>query len=346
MRNVSERPVVILSERLGAIGPEERRVEAAGATLRSAPLWTHDEIRTNGAGAAIVIIGAVEPFDAAALASLPDLQVVVRRGVGYDNVDVEAATRLGIVVAHVPDASVEEVSDHALTLLLAIERRIVPLDRAVHAGAWQKDIKGIAAVRTGIRRLSELTLGIVGFGRIGRALARKARPLYARIVVADPFVTESGAREAGAVLVTIEELFASADHVSLHAPLVPSTRHLIDDAALARLRPGAIIVNTSRGGLVDEPAVVRAVGQGRLVAAGLDVTEHEPLPADDPLLGAVGIVLTAHSASSSETAGLELARRSMDAAVDVLAGRRPVSVVDPTVFESPALRATGLRASG
>lgn len=345
VRNVSERPLVILSERLGAIGPEERRVEAAGATLRSAPLWTHDEIRANGAGTAIIILGAVEPFDAAALASLPDLEVVVRRGVGYDNVDVEAATHLGIVVAHVPDASVEEVSDHALTLLLAIERRIVPLDRAVHAGVWQKDAQGIAAVRTGIRRLSELTLGIVGFGRIGKALARKAQPLYARILVADPFVTEDDARHAGAALVTVEDLLGSADHISLHAPLIPSTRHLIDDAAIARLRPGAIIVNTSRGGLVDESAVVRAIGQGRLAAAGLDVTEREPLPAGDPLLGPDGIVLTAHSAASSETAGLELARRSVDAAVEVLAGRRPASVVDATVFDSPALRAIALRAA-
>lgn len=336
-------PVVVVSERLGAIGPEERRVEAAGATLRAAPLWTHEEIATSGAGASIIILGAVEPFDAAALASLPDLHVIVRRGVGYDNVDVEAASRLGIVVAYVPDASVEEVSDHALTLLLAIERRILPLDRAVHAGIWKKDAEGIATVRAGIRRMSELTLGIVGFGRIGRALARKARPIYGQMLVADPFVIDTDAVAAGATLVPVQELLGGADHVSLHAPLMPTTRHLIDDAAIARLRPGAIIVNTSRGRLVDEAAVVRAVRERRLVAAGLDVTEHEPLAADDPLLTVDGIVLTAHSAASSETAGAELARRSVDAAVDVLSGRRPAAVVDPAVFESAALRATGLR---
>jgi D-3-phosphoglycerate dehydrogenase len=338
------RPLVILSERLGAIGPEERRIEAAGATLRSAPLWSLDEIRTRAAGASIIILGAVEPFDAAALEALPDLAVVVRRGVGYDNVDIVAATRLGIVVAFVPDASVEEVSDHALTMLLAIERRIVPLDRAVHGGIWQKDVKGIAAVRVGIRRLSELTLGIVGFGRIGQALARKARPIYGRMLVSDPLTGPAAAAESGATLVSIDELLAAADHVSLHAPLVASTRHLIDDAAIARLRPGAIVVNTSRGGLVDEAAIVRAVSEGRLSAAGLDVTEREPLPPDDPLLGVEGIVLTAHSAASSETAGAELARRSVDAAVAVLTGRRPSAVVDPAVFSSPRLRATGLAA--
>jgi D-3-phosphoglycerate dehydrogenase len=338
----ADRPLVILSERLGAIGPEERRIEVAGGILRSAPLWSLDEIRDRAAGAAIIILGAVEPFDAAALEALPDLQVIVRRGVGYDNVDVAAASRLGIVVAFVPDASVEDVSDHALALLLAIERRIVALDRAVHGGVWQKDVTGIAAVRTGIRRLSELTLGIVGFGRIGQALARKARPIYGALIVADPLTSAAAAATAGATLVGVDELLASADHVSLHAPLVAGTRHLIDDAAIARLRPGAIIVNTARGGLVDEAAIVRAVAAGRLAAAGLDVTEHEPLAADDPLLGVAGIVLTAHSAATSQTAGAELARRSVDAAVAVLTGRRPSAVVDPAVFASPDLRATGL----
>ena len=337
------RPVVVMSQRLGAIGDEERRIEAAGAELRSAPLWTHDEIATNGAGADVILAGAVEPFDAATLESLPDLRVLVRRGVGVDNVDVDAATRLGIVVANVPDASVEEVSDHALALLLALERRIVALDTAVHDGVWQQDPKGIAAVRDGIRRLAELTLGIAGFGRIGRALARKAGATYGRVLVADPLLDAAGAAQAGVELVTVDELVARADHISLHAPLLPSTHHLIDAAVLARVRPGAILVNTSRGGLVDEQAVVAALREGRLAAAGLDVTEREPLPPDDPLLDAPRLVLTAHSAASSTTAGAELARRSVDAIVEVLGGRLPASVVDPAVLDRPVLRVSGLR---
>ena len=251
-----------MSQRLGAIGDEERRIEAAGAELRSAPLWTHDEIATNGAGADVILAGAVEPFDAAALGSLPDLRVLVRRGVGVDNVDVDAATRLGILVANVPDASVEEVSDHALALLLALERRIVALDAAVHHGVWQLDPKGIAAVRDGIRRLAELTLGIAGFGRIGRALARKASATYGRVIVTDPLLDAAGAAQAGVELVTVDELVARADHISLHAPLLPSTHHLLDAAVLDRVRPGAILVNTSRGGLVDEQALVAALREG------------------------------------------------------------------------------------
>lgn len=335
-------PIVIISERLGPIGQEERRIEDGPAIVRSAALWTHEEITMNAADADVILLGAVEPFDAAALAALPRCKAVVRRGVGHDNVDVDAATRLGIVVANVPDASVEEVSDHALALLVAIERRLIPLDRAVHDGQWLKDPRQIASVRTGIRRFAGLTLGIVGFGRIGRALARKALPLYREILVADPVVDLAVAEQAGTTLVSLDELFDRSDHISLHAPLVPGSKHLVDDAALARLRPGAILVNTSRGGLVDEPALVRAIAEGRLAAAGLDVSEHEPLAQDDPLLEAPGVVLTAHSAASSETAQAELGRRSVDAVIDIVAGRRPASVVNPEVLAAANLRATAL----
>lgn len=339
----TDRPVVILSERLGGVGVEELRVEAAGGDLRPAPLWNHDEIRDNAADARVVLIGAVEPFDGQALGSLARLEVVVRRGVGHDNVDVEAATRLGILVANVPDASVEEVSDHALALLLAVERRIVPLDRAVHDGIWQRDPGGIAGVRAGMRRLSELTLGVVGYGRIGRALAAKAAAIYARTIVADPVLDGAAAKASGVTLLPLEELLAQADHISLHAPLLGSTRHLINGETLSRVRDGAVVVNTSRGGLVAEPALIATVREGRIRAA-LDVSEQEPIPAGDPLLVAEGIVLTGHSAASSETAGRELGRRSVDAVVDVLEGRLPASVVNPEVLTAGSCRVRHLRA--
>jgi D-3-phosphoglycerate dehydrogenase / 2-oxoglutarate reductase len=339
---MAERPVVVLSERLGGIGSEERRIEAAGAELRAAPLWNYDEIRANAADARIVLLGAVEPFDARALESLPRLDVVVRRGVGHDNVDDAAATRLGILVANVPDASVEEVSDHALALLLAVERRIVPLDRAVHDGVWQRDPRGIAAVRTGIRRLSELTLGVVGFGRIGRALAIKAAALYARTIVADPVLDAGAAEAAGVTLLPLDELLAEADHISIHAPLGPATHHLINADRLSQLRRSAVVVNTSRGGLVDESALIAAVRDGGIRTA-LDVTEQEPIPAGDPLLTVDGVILTAHSAASSETAGAELGRRSVDAVVDILEGRLPASIVNPEVLTAEGCRVRALR---
>jgi D-3-phosphoglycerate dehydrogenase len=342
---MSRQPVVVVSQRLGAPGEQERRIEVAGADLRSAALFTPDEIRANGAGADVIILGAVEPFDAAALESLPNTKAIVRRGIGVDNVDVIAATRLGIVVANVPDASVEEVSDHALALLLALERRIVPLDALVHGGAWQRDMSAIIAARSGIRRLAELTLGVVGFGRIGRALARKAAGIYGRIVTADPMIGADDAAAAGVELMPLAQLLAEADHISLHAPLIPETRHLIDDRVLAALRPGAIIVNTSRGGVVDQDAVVRALNgpDPRLAGIGLDVTDPEPLPGEHALLTTKGVIVTGHSAVASTTAARELARRSVDAAIALVEGRRPDAIVNPEVLASPDLRATGLR---
>jgi D-3-phosphoglycerate dehydrogenase len=335
--------VVVVSERLGPIGVDERGLEALGAQVRSAPLWSTDTLVTNAKDADILLVGAVEPVDATALEALSGCVAVVRRGVGHDNVDVAAATRLGIVVANVPDASVEEVSDHALALLLTLERRIVRLDAAVHAGVWQRDPRGIAAARTGIRRIAELTLGVVGFGRIGRAFARKAAPSYRRVLVADPMVPAAAIEAAGAVPVDLDRLFAEADHVSLHAPLGDGTRHLVDAQVLAGMRPGAVIVNTSRGGLIDEHALVEAVRAGRLGGAGLDVTEREPVPDDHPVLSTDGILVTAHSAAFSATSSAELRERAVAAAADVLSGRLPASVVNPEVLASPALRATQLR---
>ena len=342
---MAKQPVVGVSQRLGALGEQERRLETAGAELRSIALFTPDEIRANGAGVDVIVLGAVEPFDAAALELLPDTRAIVRRGIGVDNVDVAAATRLGILVANVPDASVEEVSDHALALLLALERRIVPLDALVHDGAWQRDMSAIIAARSGIRRLAELTLGVVGFGRIGRALARKSAGIYGRIITADPMIRADDAAVVGVELVPLEQLLAESDHISLHAPLIPETRHLISDRALAALRPGTIIVNTSRGGIVDQDAVVRTLtgSDPRLGGIGLDVTDPEPLPVDHPLLTTAGVVVTGHSAVASTTAARELARRSVDAAIALLEGRHPDAIVNPEVLGAPNLRATGLR---
>ncbi len=332
------RPLVLLSQRLGPITELERRLESAGAEVRGAPLWTLDDIREHAAGARIIILGAVEPFDEATLSSLPQLIAVVRRGVGTDNVDLAAATSLGILVANVPDASVEEVSDHALTLLLAIERQVLPLDGGIRAGTWTQDPSAIIALRQPIRRLARLTLGIVGLGRIGRALARKAAPIYGRIIGSDPLISSKDAASFGVTLVSLDELLGAADHVSLHAPLTPETRHLLDDRSLGRIRPGAVVVNTSRGGLVDEAALIRAVGDGRVRSAALDVTATEPLPPDSPLIGEPRILLTGHSAASSASADEELARRSVDAAAAILRGRRPESVANPDVLERTNLR--------
>ncbi|HYI65791.1 MAG TPA: C-terminal binding protein [Candidatus Limnocylindrales bacterium] len=330
--------LVLLSQRLGAVTAAEERLRETGAEVRGAPLWSLAEIREHGAEARLIILGAVEPFDAAALESLPVLEAIVRRGVGTDNVDLEAATRLGIVVANVPDASVEEVSDHALALLLTIERQVVGLDHGVRSGVWSRDPSAIQALRRPIRRLQSLTLGVIGLGRIGRALVRKAEPIYGRVIGSDPFVKAA----SGVSVVPFDELIATADHLSVHAPLTAETRDLIDGAAIGRMQPGSVLVNTSRGGLVDEAAVIDAVRRGHLLGAGLDVTAQEPLPPDAALLEDPRILLTAHSAASSSMADRDLVERSVDAAGAILSGRMPASIANPSVLGSSALRARSL----
>ncbi|HWM16621.1 MAG TPA: NAD(P)-dependent oxidoreductase [Microbacterium sp.] len=331
--------LVVLSQRLGAPGPHEARLEDAGARVQSVALFTSDQIAAGAGDADVVILGAVEPFDAAALAALPNLRAVVRRGVGHDNVDVEAATRLGIVVANVPDASVEEVSDHALGMLLALERNVARLDRAIRQGRWQEDPAGVQQIRVSSRRLSDLTLGVVGFGRIGRALVRKARSVYPEIIVTDPAADEAAVSAAGAQLVGLHPLLQRADHVSLHVPMASSNRHLIGADELAEMRAGAVLVNTARGGLVDEAAAVAAVRSGHIRGVGLDVTAQEPLPADAAVFTVEdNVLLTGHAAAWSETAANDLAAGSVDAVEALLAGRLPRSLVNPEVLRSPMLR--------
>jgi D-3-phosphoglycerate dehydrogenase / 2-oxoglutarate reductase len=337
-------PVVLLSERLGPPGPEELRLQRYGASVIGAPLRTRDEIVRNAAAATLVILGAVEPFDREAMAALPRLQAVVRRGVGHDNVDVDAATSLGILVANVPDASVDEVAEHALVLLLTLERRIGYLDRAVRSGLWRDDPARLQAERVRCRPLHMLTLGVVGLGRIGHGLVRRGRGIYREVLAADPVVTEDVARAAGVRLVALPELLHQSDHVSLHAPLARDAAFLVGERELSLLRPGAVLVNTARGGLLDEDAVLRALRSGRLAGAGLDVTAREPVPAGDPLLGVTdGLLLTGHSAAWSAASVEQLARRSVDAAAALLAGRRPASTVNPEVLHAPELRLAALR---
>jgi D-3-phosphoglycerate dehydrogenase len=271
------------------------------------------------------VLNTVLPLTASLIGSLQRCRVIVRTGVGVDTVDVAAATAAGIVVACVPDASIEEVSNHALTLLLALSRKVVRLDRAVRAGRW--DRRMLAPMGT----IHGQTLGIVGFGRIGQALGRKALALGLRVLACDPIVPASVMTAAGAAAASLDELLTSSDFVSLHAPLTPGTAYLIGERELAGMKPSAILINTARGGLVDQVALTRALQAGQLAGAGLDVFEQEPLPAADPLLTLDNVVLTPHSAAFSDASVAEIRRRSGEAAACVLTGRWPRGVVNPEV---------------
>jgi D-3-phosphoglycerate dehydrogenase len=262
-------------------------------------------------------------FSRAVLGALPRCRVIARYGVGVDTVDLEAATELGIVVANVPDYGIDEVSTHAVGLVLALHRRIVTYDRAVRSGRW--DFQAGAP----IPRLRGLTLGVVGFGRIGRAVAEKLRPFGLRTLVADPY---ADAGPDWVERVELDHLLARADVVTLHCPLTARTHHLIDARALALMKPGAILVNTARGGLVDTAALVDALEARRIAGAGLDVLEREPLARDDRLAALDSAVLTPHAAFYSEGSIVELKRKTAQAVLDALEGRRPSSVVNPEVY--------------
>lgn len=249
------------------------------------------------------------PIRADAMDAMKDCCIIVRYGVGVDSIDLAAAAARGIVVANVPDYGIDEVSDHALGLLLAVERRIVTRDAQVRAGGW--DISRTEPMR----RLSELTLGIVGHGRIGQAFRRKAAVLgFARILVHDPGAADSCA---------LNDLLTEADIVSLHVPLTPSTAHLIDAGRIDRMKQGASLINTARGGLVDETALAAAIARGALRGAGLDVFSSEPPAPNNPLLALPQVVLSDHTGWYSESSVRDLQRKAAEEVARVIIGQPP-----------------------
>lgn len=252
------------------------------------------------------------PVDAKAVAASRPLVHVGRIGVGLDNIDVAACTSRGVRVTNVPDYCVEEVSDHAVGFALAWTRGLVSFDRAVRAGQW-----GPAQAR--LRRLANLTVGIVGYGRIGRASARKFSAFGCRVLA---YNQKPSADAAGEEMVSFEALLAASDIVVLHVPLTDQTRGLFDQARVAAMKPGSLLINVSRGGVVDTLAVIEALRSGHLGGAALDVLDTEPQVPPD-LLAQHGAMLTPHVAFSSDASLAELRRRAAEEAVRMLTGKAP-----------------------
>lgn len=259
------------------------------------------------------ILNTYLPWSSESISRLEKCQIIARYGIGFDNVDVEAAADAGIVVTNVPDYSVEEVATHALALILASLRKVVAADRSVREGTWSID-----HFRP-IRRLSTLTVGLVGYGRIARQLAAPLVALGADIVAHDPYL-EPGPDLPP--LVSLDELLTSADIVSLHSPLTEETKGMIGAPELETMKPEAIFVNTSRGPLVDLDALATALSEGQIAAAGLDVFDEEPL---DPgrVDGVPNLVVTPHMAYYSEQALQESQRKAATQVIKVLTGGKP-----------------------
>jgi len=315
------RRVVVLDDGYPGYDTEAAIIAAAGAELLLRPCRGDAARAAAEMAEADAVLVRETPVDAAAIAGTR-AKVIVRYGVGYDNIDTAAAAARGIAVCNVPDYGTEEVSDHALALLLSAIRRIAEADRRVRAHGW-----GVPMDRK-VYRIRGGTLGLVGYGRIGAAFHRKAAGLgYARVLVHDPFLR---AAPDGAELASLDTIAAEADAISLHAPLTNATRHIIGRAFLAQVKPTLVLVNTARGGLVDEAALVAALAEGRLLAAGLDVYESEPLRQDSSLRGLDNVVLTDHAAWYSEQAIADLQRKAAEEVARALRGEKLLHQVNAT----------------
>jgi glyoxylate reductase len=261
-----------------------------------------------------------ERIDEALLNALPTVKVVSNMAVGFDNIDVDACTRKGVVVCITPDVLTETTADFTWALMLAVARRVCEAAESVRAGTWRTwEPLGFLG-----RDLSGATLGIVGFGRIGRAVARRARGFDMRVLYTDKTRQSSEVeRDLRATFVPLEQLLAESDIVTLHVPLTPETRMLIGARELALMKPRSILINTARGPVVDTEALVRALRTGHLWGAGLDVTDPEPLPADHPLLQCPNVIVTPHIASASETTRARMAELAAENLVAALQNRLP-----------------------
>ena len=305
----------------GDIAEERAVLDPAAVDLRLAGCRTEEDVVREGAGAA-VLINQYAPITARVLDALPSVRLVVRYGVGVDNVDVAAATRRRVWVANVPDYGTEEVADHTLALALGLLRGVARLDRSVRDGRWSyKDARPL-------RRLRTLTFGVVGCGAIGTAVAARARAFQMRVVGCDVRPGRP-APDSGLAAVTFAELLGTADVVSLHASLDERSAGLIDAGALATMKPTAVLVNTARGGLVDTAALVAALEAGALAGAAVDVLEVEPPRELGVRLAAhPAVVTTPHAAWYSEESFAALKTEVAREALRVLDGQEPRSPVN------------------
>ncbi|MCC8162311.1 MAG: C-terminal binding protein [Lachnospiraceae bacterium] len=290
------------------------------AELKVLQCVTDEDIAGQCADADAILLD-MAPMTEKAVAALKSCKIINRYGVGYDNVAVEACTKRGIQVTNVPDYCMEDVSDHALALLLSCLRDIPHRDRAVRQGEWN--------IQRTAFRLRGKTLGVLGFGRIARALVRKCSGFdLEKVLVYDPYVSEEACRALGATKCEMEDVLKNSDFISLHMPVTPETKGMIGEKALALVKPTVIIVNTGRGPLVDDAALTAALKEGRVLAAGLDTHNQEPLSADSPYKKLDNVILTDHTAYSTEEGVVELKTKSAENIVRALLGEPPIYPVN------------------
>lgn len=319
--------IVIVELGYPSYAPEKHVLRELDADLLKKECLTEEALVATCADADAILVRTAAPLTRSVIDRLQRCKIISRYGVGVDNIDLAAAIDHGIMVANVPDYCVEEVSDQAVALLLACARRVAARDRAVRRGAW--DI----GAREPLHRIAGTVLGLVGYGKIARAVHRKLNGFnFSRTLVCDPYVSAESVHAAGAEIVDLDTLCAQSDMISLHAPLNDETRHMISRDRLALVKSTTVIVNTSRGPLIDTAALLEALAAERIVAAGLDVYEGEPPPKDHPLFALDNVVLSDHVSWYSEESQRELQTKTAENVLVALTGGIPASVVNTEVL--------------
>ncbi len=308
--------VVVTDHVFESLEIEREELTRIDAVLVQSPGMTEGDIIETARDADAVLTSYAR-ITGRVIASLEKCRVIARYGIGVDNVDIAAATRKGIMVTNVPDYCIEEVADHALALLLTCARKVAALDRTVRLGKWS------FAESRPIYRLRGKTLGLVGFGKIARAMAERARALGLRLVVYDPHITGEVVSHYSARLVPLADLLQESDYVSIHTPLTAETRGLIGESELRLMKKEAYLINTSRGGVIDEEALYTALKEKWIAGAALDVLSDEKSAHHNPLLRLDNVILTPHVGFYSEESMEELRRKAVGEVVSVLSGRVP-----------------------
>lgn len=321
---------IVMTRRYPGLPREEQTYHKLGAQFFTIPCQSEEEIIA-AARDADVVITTMQPFTRRVIERLGRCRLISVIGIGYEGVDIEAATERGILVSNVPDYCLEEVSDQAMALLLACARKLLPLVQAVHAGKWDslEKLEIRQKVWPPMFRLRGQTLGLIGLGRIARALIPKAKGFGLKIIAFDPYVSPEIASELGVAMVDLNRLCREADFISLHAALTPETHHLLGLEQFQKMKPTAYIINTSRGGLIDEKELYLALSQGYIAGAALDVMEPEPPSKDNPLLKLDNVLVTAHSAHYSDESAVELRRKVEENIFAVLRGEFPPGWLNP-----------------
>jgi D-3-phosphoglycerate dehydrogenase len=327
---MADRVVAVTDSVFPNLDPAKAVLSKIGGELRLAPEPTPEGI-LNVAREADAVLTTYAKVTAEMIQQMTRCRIISRFGIGVDNVDIPTATGQGIVVTKVPDYCLDEVSDHAMALLLALIRKIPSANARTQSGKWE--MRAVVP----IHRLRGTVLGLVAFGQIPQLVAPKAQAFGMQVITYDPYVPDDVLKRANVRRVELDELIRTSDYISLHCPLTPETKHLFSTGAFQKMKPSAYLVNTARGPVVDEAALAEALDQKLIAGAALDVMEKEP-PGSSPLFGRDNVIVTPHTSFYSEESLVDLQTKAAEEVVRVLSGQAPRNPVNPEVLKTAASR--------